>query len=201
MQNILVGKIPRTYFYYYDANFNLDEIIKKSADGSEFIKRNRYYYATITFLMKKGLSEYDSSEWIPSKKILYTYDVNNDNLIEDLTKNWENGEYVDYRKTTYTYDNDNNLYQYIAKYSNDGSDWANSAKWTYFYDQNGDLYKMTNDTWDSEEFIWLKLSRNFLTRDIETGNLILMTSEYWDDDDNNWEEKLKQTIVLTMMVI
>jgi hypothetical protein len=187
-------KNTTTYFYYYNANFNLDEIIEKSADGSEFIERNRYYYDNSNaLLLEKRVSEYDSSEWIPSKKILYTYNVNNDNLIEELTKKWEDGLYINYRKTTYTYDNDNNLYQYITKYSSDGSNWANSARWTYYYDQNGDLYKMTNETWDSDESVWLDFSRNFLTRDIETGNLILMVSEYWDDEENYWEERLRQT--------
>ena len=187
-------KNTTTYFYYYDENYNLDERLEKSADGLDFIERNRYYYDDNGYLLlEERVSEYDSTEWIPSKKILYSYNVNNDNLIEKLTKKWEDGEYTNYRKTTYTYDNDNNLYQYIAKYSHDGINWANSARWTYFYDQNNNLYKMTNETWDDDGSVWLDFSRNILTRDVETGNLILMISEYWNDEDNIWEEKLRQT--------
>jgi len=180
------------YFYYYDANYNLDERIEKSPDGSVLIQKNRYYYDDNNYLLlEQRIFDHDASEWVLKKKILYSYDVTNDNLLEKLEKNWDGSEFENYSKRTYVYYDNNKLDYYIIQHwTSDG--WFNTSKWFYYYDQSNRLYSMLSMAWDNDISDWVDFSRNFLTRDEETGNLILMVSEYWNDEDYIWEEKLRQ---------
>lgn len=188
-----VWKNTTTYFYYYDENYNLDERLEKSPDGSALLHKNLYYYNDNNYLkVEERIFDYNSSEWVLKKKILYSYDVANDNLLEKIEKNWDGSEFEDYSKRTYVYDDNNNIdYYTIQHWISDY--WINTSKWFYYYDQSNHLYSMLSRAWDDDISDWVDFSRNFLTRDEETGNLILMISEYWNDEDYIWEEKLRQT--------
>jgi len=186
-------KNTTTYFYYYDENYNLDEKIEKSPEGSAPLQKNLYYYDDNNYLLEEErVFDYNSSEWVLKKKILYSYDVANDKLLERLEKNWDGSEFEDYSKRTYVYDDNNNLDYYTIQHWISNA-WINTSKWIYYYDQSNSLYSMLSKAWDDDISEWVDFSRNFLTRDDETGNLILMISEYWNDEDNIWEEKLRQT--------
>ncbi len=186
-----IWKYTRKYYYYYDENYNLSEKSVQWPDGSGLIEKNTYYYDENNNLLEERVFDYDSSEWVIQRKIIYYYDEN-DKLWQELTKTWDGSEFKNYSKTVYVYDENTNIDYYITQYWITDK-WINSSKWIYYYDQASKLYEIDGKTWDGDESVWVNLFQHFLTRDEETGNLIMMLSEHWNDEDNIWEKSLRQS--------
>ncbi|MBU2652222.1 MAG: T9SS type A sorting domain-containing protein [Bacteroidetes bacterium] len=142
-------------------------------------------------LMEQVDEDWDQNEsiWEIEYKFTYTYDISNNNLIEEL-KEWyySTNNVVNFSKRVYIYNGDNILVEDVLL-AWDTSYWENNYKRTYFYDANNNLVEERHFTW-SMQSEWRNLKKFINAYDINN-NLIQTTNTYWNG--STWVNDEKHT--------
>ena len=133
--------------------------------------------------------DWNASHWENQRKSTYTYDVINNNLIEELEE-WTDGS-GSKKRWTYFYDANNNMIEKLSARW-DTTHWANILKWIYFYDGNNKLMEERKQTWTSFSY-WIDEMKWTHIYDGNNNLVETLEQQFWNWI--NWENNAKYTMV------
>jgi subtilisin-like proprotein convertase family protein len=132
----------------------------------------------------------NESAWKGTYRFSYTYDLVNNNLLEELT-DYYTDSFIKWRKETYLYDDENNnLVEFLIS-GWDTNEWKNGQKHNYWYNTvNNNLIEERSYTW-SMNTEWRNYQKFFYTYDA-SNNLIQTLKQGWYNG-FSWENDEKNT--------
>jgi len=122
-------------------------------------------------LISNITQQFNSISWVNSYKYTNIYDASN-NLINETGYLWTGTDWMNSNQNIYTYDGNNNQTSFISKQWNIG--WVNILKFIYTYDANNNQISYLRQNWNGSAW----------------ENTSLITYNY--DGYNNWTSYLKQ---------
>ncbi len=155
--------------YSYAADGLLEFIMEYEGDGNAWVLGSKYFYSynadnSLKEIIK-DYQDYDTKEWIPFTRQEFSYD-DNGNLINMLQ--WYKGSYnpefkLD-EKTDYVYDSENRLSE-RKDYWYDNDTWIGKTGKTYHYNADGQVEKVDGLRYNEVLFTWNSLSYHTYTYD------------------------------------
>ena len=127
------------------------------------------------------VEKWDSTNWVPSARIIYTYD-NNGNAISSLRESYSSGTWNPAGQQFFQYDSNNYLIEHIGQYYSNGM-FVNSDRYQYTYDQLGNKDITTTAYWENDA--WAYYYQDDEDYDAE-GNIIMSINSRFLD--GNWVE-------------
>ena len=157
------------------------------------------------------IQEWQNNQWNDEYKLLYTYDLQNNKMIELVGQHWANNHWQNSRRETYAYDNNDNNVE-ILGYDWNMEDWEMDERtiltynecdnlieelYQYYYDDEWENEMLITNTYD-EQCKLTEILYKFWEEDWEVGFKIAVTYDeqnrvsfhtykWWDDDDE-WIE-------------
>jgi len=137
-------------------------------------------------LLEELTQNWDGANWVNYWKFTYVYDGNN-NRLEELKQNWSGSNWVNHWRYTYTYDGNNNM---IGELKQDwgGSTWDIDWRNTYTYIGNNMIEELRQNWFNSN---WVNHWRETYTYD-GSNNMIEDLYQEWRDS-NHWRDVHKYT--------
>jgi len=154
------------FFYTYDANNNLIQILKQGW--------------------------YNGFSWENDEKDTYLYYGNNNNLIENVRQKWDGSDWVNYWRYIYLYDEDNNPVE-IKRQSWGDSEWIDEVKYLQTFDESNNMTKSLRQRWD--ESGWEDAYKTIFTYD-QNNNQIKILGKSWFEYEGEayWRNGIKNTM-------
>lgn len=140
------------YIYEYDANNNrLNETYELGNDSvwTAIAKWNYVYDNRHNRLSEHYLNwDFGSGTFVNAAMFLYQYD-SNDNMLQQISQNWENDAWLNSIKTTNTYsESGKKVIEFVERWNTDITNWENRLRTTFVYDS-----KQNNTSTLTQEFL------------------------------------------------
>jgi hypothetical protein len=124
-----------------------------------------------------------NNQWINSYKYEYSYD-GNENMILETGFEWSQNQYVNSYKDELTYNMSNNLTLEYNYYWNWGSSqWDLNSKWDYAYNTSNNLISEISSLWDGSQWVGSNLSEYTYS---SGGHLTVEIFSMWNINTNSW---------------
>jgi hypothetical protein len=177
-------KSGKNIFTYDESGYLISEIYKMYRN-KDYTNQSQIKYS----YNKSGNPEiktylnWNSTEWKPNTKSLFTYDSNgsmtcettivsfnegatwdsytreiytNDSIgkpVQSLFQRWISNEYHDKEKTSYTFNSSGKISSTILSFM-DGTDWKDFTRTTYTYNDSGQLTNKKTEFWSESDGTW-----------------------------------------------
>jgi hypothetical protein len=172
------------------SGFQLSEEIHQNWDSPNWVS---YKKRTYTYDVNNNNLIEELEIWLDGSgskgKWTYIYDINNNNLVEKLSERWDTTHWTNVFKTTYLYDlNNNNLIEELMQIWSVSNNWWNNSKIIYTYDVNNNRVQILVQNWNGSD--WVNSVKYIYIFDVNNNN-IESVIQIWDGSD--WVNHRKLT--------